>query len=107
MPAVVFITANGARHDVQAEAGLSLMHAATAARIPGIDADCFGACACATCAVTLAPEWATRLPAPDAEERAMLAGIPGASATTRLSCQIIANAATDGITLIIPEAQAR
>lgn len=104
MPSVVFITADGARHDVQAEDGLSLMHAAIAAGVPGIDADCFGACACATCAVSLAPEWVDTLPAPDAEERAMLAELP---ARIRLSCQIIASPLIEGITLHIPEAQAR
>lgn len=104
MASVVFITADGARHEVQAEDGLSLMHAATAAGVPGIDADCYGACACATCAVTISAEWADTLPPPDAEERAMLAELP---ARARLSCQIIASALIEGITLHIPEVKAR
>ncbi len=107
MVRVVFITAGGARHEAMAEPGLSLMEAAIAARIPGIDADCFGACACATCAVALDDGWAAALSAPGTEERAMLADIPGSGPRTRLSCQIIAAAALDGITLHVPEAQHR
>ncbi|MCX7372856.1 MAG: 2Fe-2S iron-sulfur cluster-binding protein [Alphaproteobacteria bacterium] len=107
MASVVFITADGTRHDVQAEDGLSLMHAATASGVPGIDADCFGACACATCAVTIGAEWADTLPPPDLEERAMLADLPAAEPCTRLSCQIIASPLIEGITLHIPEVQAR
>lgn len=107
MASVVFITADGTRHEVQAEDGLTLMHAATTAAVPGIDADCYGACACATCAVTPGAEWADTLPPPDAEETAMLADIPGAGPGMRLSCQIIASPQIEGITLHIPEAQAR
>lgn len=107
MASVVFITADGMRHEVQAEDGLSLMHAAVQSGVPGIDADCFGACACATCAVTVGAEWADTLPPPDTEEQAMLADLPDAAASTRLSCQIIASPLIEGITLHIPEAQAR
>ena len=60
MPKVTFIEHNGNRHTVEAEAGLSLMRAAVDNNVPGIDADCGGECACATCHVYVEGDWLAR-----------------------------------------------
>ena len=61
MPQVTFIEHNGTAHTVEAELGKSLMEAAVGNAVPGIDADCGGACACATCHVFVEPEWDAEL----------------------------------------------
>ena len=60
MPKVIFIEHDGTRHEVQATAGLSLMRAAVDNGVPGIDADCGGECACATCHVYVEAGWFER-----------------------------------------------
>lgn len=99
---VTFTLPNGATQDAEGEEGLTVMHAALAAAIPGIDADCYGDCACATCHVYVEGEWAGILPAPSAEERSMLADAAGRRGESRLACQIPLTAATDGIAVRVP-----
>ncbi len=60
MPRVTFYEFDGTRHDVDATNGVSLMRAAVDDNVPGIDADCGGACACATCHVYVDPDWLAR-----------------------------------------------
>ena len=73
MPRVVFSLPDGSRRDVEGEEGLTAMHAALAAKVPGIEADCYGDCACATCHVYVDAAWGDRLAPPNVEERSMLA----------------------------------
>ncbi len=97
MPRVSFTLPDGATRLVEGEEGLTVMHAALDARIPGIDADCYGDCACATCHVYVEGAWAGTLPPPSAQERSMLAEVAERRAESRLACQIPTTAATDGI----------
>lgn len=69
----------------------------------GIEAICGGACACATCHVVIAAEWAKRLPEPREDELERLDDLPIVEPNSRLSCQIIWSEALDGLTLSIPE----
>ncbi len=103
---VKYIEFSGAEHEVTASPGVSLMEAARMNNVPGILADCGGACACATCHVMVAPDWLGRLPEISDEEETMLEfGLEERTEASRLSCQIEATEALDGIVLRLPESQ--
>ncbi len=105
MPKVTFIAHDGTRHEVQAEAGKSLMLAAVNHNVPGIDADCGGCCACATCHVYVGEPWAAKLPAPSAMETDMLGFSAELRENSRLACQIPVTDELDGLTVSMPQAQ--
>ena len=103
---VTYIEFSGAEHEVTASLGVSLMEAARRNNVPGILADCGGACACATCHVMVEPDWLGRLPEISDEEETMLEfGLEERTEASRLSCQIEATEALDGIVLRLPESQ--
>ncbi len=99
-------TAAGHAHVITGRTGKSLMRAAVAAGVDGIAADCGGCLSCATCHVFVDVEWAARMPAAAADERAMLdmTATPRAAAS-RLSCQIELSAALDGLHVRLPATQ--
>jgi 2Fe-2S ferredoxin len=106
MPKVKFICATGSSHEVDVDAGRSLMLAATINGVPGITADCGGALACATCHVYVDPSWSEVIPPPDEDEHALLEGVAAEQRpNSRLSCQIVITDALDGLTVKIPERQ--
>jgi 2Fe-2S ferredoxin len=105
MPKITFIAFDGKRHEVQATTGLSLMRAAVDNDVPGIDADCGGACACATCHVFVDAAWADRMPPVSATEEEMLNFTAERREGSRLSCQIPITDALDGLTVSMPEGQ--
>lgn len=105
MPKVTFVAADGQRFEVDATEGLSLMRAAVENDIPGIDADCGGACACATCHVYVADEWLSVLPAAQSGEIDLLECTDEPTAASRLSCQIMLDASLDGLVVAIPTSQ--
>ena len=72
MPKITFIEFNGETHEVEAETGISLMEVAMNNDVPGIDADCGGACSCATCHVWVEGDWFDKLPGIEAMEESML-----------------------------------
>jgi len=91
-------SAGAARRSISSPCGQSLMRAAIAAGIDGIAADCGGVLSCATCHVVVAPEWAARLPAPGADEQAMLEMTAAPrEPNSRLSCQIVLTPELDGL----------
>jgi 2Fe-2S ferredoxin len=105
MPTITFIAFDGTRHTVEAPVGHSLMQAATANAVPGIDGDCGGQCACATCHVYVGPEWSALTgPRTEAEED-MLNFADDFRATSRLGCQIMITEALDGLEVSMPEGQ--
>ena len=85
--------------------GESLMEAAVSNLVPGIDADCGGACACATCHLHVEPDWLNKLPPVEPTEKSMLEFCEGADETSRLGCQIKISPALDGIVVRTPVAQ--
>jgi 2Fe-2S ferredoxin len=105
MPKVTFIAFDGTRREVQAESGLSLMRAAVDNGVPGIDADCGGACACATCHVFVEAPWGAMLPPIGTQEEEMLNFTAERRDNSRLSCQIPMTDALDGLTVSLPEGQ--
>ncbi|MBK7278217.1 MAG: 2Fe-2S iron-sulfur cluster binding domain-containing protein [Betaproteobacteria bacterium] len=97
---------DGVRLTVAGTAGRSLMRAAQAAGVAGIAADCGGVLSCATCHVVVAPDWALRLPPPEADEEAMLEMTAAPrEATSRLSCQIVLGAELQGLVARLPDTQ--
>jgi 2Fe-2S ferredoxin len=105
MPKVTFIAFEGAESTVEVPAGTTLMHAATDNRVNGIDGDCGGNCACATCHVYIDPAWADRLSVRTAPEENMLNLVADLRATSRLACQITLDDTLDGLIVGLPESQ--
>ncbi|MFI0396130.1 2Fe-2S iron-sulfur cluster-binding protein [Paracoccus jiaweipingae] len=106
MAKIIYIEHNGTKHEVDVAPGMTVMEGARDNGVPGIDADCGGACACSTCHVYVAPEWVDRLPAKDPMEEDMLdfAYQPD-PATSRLTCQIKVTADLDGLVVNLPVKQ--
>ncbi len=105
MPKINFIEHNGTRHEIEADNGLSIMEVAIKNMVPGIDADCGGACACATCHVYVDDAWIEKAGTPEAMEESMLDFASEQQKGSRLSCQIIVSDALDGLTVKLPEFQ--
>ncbi|NPT47251.1 2Fe-2S iron-sulfur cluster binding domain-containing protein [Paraburkholderia sp. 1N] len=105
MTTVNFIDFNGRLHAVRAVEGQSLMRAAVSNGLAGIDAECGGACACATCQVHVPTEWWPVLGEPGDVEREMLTFANQVRSDSRLSCQIAVTSEMDGLTVHIPESQ--
>ena len=105
MPRITFIEYNGTPHEVDAVAGQSLMRAAVDNGVPGIDADCGGECACATCHVYVEPEWFDRTGDRSEMEQSMLGFAAVTQDNSRLSCQIVVSDALDGLVVRLPDGQ--
>jgi ferredoxin, 2Fe-2S len=99
MPEIIFETADGTLVSADAKTGESVMRAAVAIGVPGIDADCGGACSCATCLVHVSPEWFERVGRPSEIEAEMMEFGHEPSEFSRLSCQIIMSETLDGVQL--------
>jgi 2Fe-2S ferredoxin len=106
MVAVTFITAESETLTVEAQPGLSLMEAARNANVPGILAECGGACACSTCHVYVHPDWLDKLEPKASMEADLLdfAWEPD-EARSRLACQIIVSERHDGLVVTVPAQQ--
>ena len=105
MPKVIFIEHSGTRHEVAIEAGLSLMRAAVDNNVPGIDADCGGLCACATCHVFVDSAWESRVGERSVMEDDMLNFAAETRANSRLACQVLVTDALDGLVVSMPFGQ--
>ncbi len=105
MPQVTFIEFNGKRHTVAADNGLSLMRAAVDHNVPGIDADCGGQCACATCHVYVQADWLARTGARTTMEADMLNFAAETQENSRLACQIQVSDTLDGLVVSMPAGQ--
>ncbi|MGP0092507.1 MAG: 2Fe-2S iron-sulfur cluster-binding protein [Xanthobacteraceae bacterium] len=105
MAKVTFIDAEGASRTVEAQVGSTVMETAIRNSVPGIDAECGGACACATCHVYVAPEWAEKTGKPAQMEEDMLDFAFEVRPNSRLSCQIKVSEALDGLVVTTPPKQ--
>ncbi|RKQ70826.1 2Fe-2S ferredoxin [Litorimonas taeanensis] len=105
MAKIIFTDSAGTQREVEAKAGTSIMEAAVQNMVPEIDADCGGACACATCHVYIGQEWLGKLKTMDDMEESMLDFAEGVQDNSRLSCQILMSDELDGITVKTPESQ--
>jgi len=102
---IIFTDAAGTSREVEAKNGQSVMEAAVQNMIPGIDADCGGACACATCHVYVDADWLGKLKDKDDMEDSMLDFAEDVEDNSRLCCQILMNDDLDGLKVTTPEAQ--
>lgn len=102
MPKITFIEPGGNRRELEIGCGENLMHAARAADVVGILAECGGCCACATCQVIVSKEWIARMPEPDIMEASML---DDDVQTCRLCCQLTATDELDGLVVEVPASQ--
>jgi len=105
MAKITYIEHNGTKHTVDVADGLSVMEGAIRNLVPGIDADCGGACACATCHVYIDEVWQTKTGERSAMEESMLDFADGVQDNSRLSCQIKVTADLDGLIVSTPEYQ--
>lgn len=105
MPKVTFIDSDGQPHSLDAGIGASLMEVAVKNMVPGIDADCGGACACATCHVYVETSWLPKLNPKDDMESSMLDFAEDVKENSRLSCQITLTENLDGIVVLTPKTQ--
>ena len=105
MPKIKYIEHNGKEHEVEVPLGWSVMEGAVKNLIPGIDADCGGACACATCHVYVDEAWAGKTGSQSAMEESMLDFAENVEPNSRLSCQIKVTEQLDGLVVRMPESQ--
>jgi 2Fe-2S ferredoxin len=105
MPKITYIEHNGTEHTVDVATGLTVMEGAVNNNIPGIDADCGGACACSTCHAYVDPEWVGKLPDREDMEVDMLDFAFEPNERSRLTCQVKVTAEMDGLVLQLPEKQ--
>ncbi|MDB5625179.1 MAG: fdxB [Tardiphaga sp.] len=106
MAKITFVDHTGESRSVEAESGSTVMEAAIRNAIPGIEAECGGACACATCHVYIDDAWREIVGAPTPMEEDMLDFGYEVKPSSRLSCQIKISDALDGLVVKTPERQA-
>jgi ferredoxin, 2Fe-2S len=106
MPKITFIEHNGTARTVEGEQGSTVMETAIRNAVPGIEAECGGACSCATCHVYVDAAWAEAVGGPSGMEEDMLDFAFDVRPTSRLSCQIKVRAEFDGLVVHTPAKQA-
>ena len=105
MAKITYITHDNQNHTIEVQNGLSVMEGAVQNDIPGIDADCGGGMACATCHVYVKEDWFNKLPKKEEGEDDMLDQAYEPSSSSRLSCQIIVSDELNGLVVHLPEKQ--
>jgi 2Fe-2S ferredoxin len=105
MPSITYIEHDGTEHTVEVRKGLSVMEGAIKNNVPGIDADCGGACACATCHCYVDEAWREKTGSASAMEESMLDFAQNVEPNSRLSCQIRVTDDLDGLIVRLPEEQ--
>ncbi len=105
MAKITFIEHNGTSHVVEAENGVSVMRAAVDHNVPGIDGDCGGECACATCHVYVEAAWQGVVGGRTETEETMLSFAAATQDNSRLCCQITVSDALDGLVVHTPDGQ--
>jgi ferredoxin, 2Fe-2S len=106
MVMITFIDADGKARLIAAEPGATLMETAVRNLVPGIEGECGGACACATCHVYISAEWQERVGKPKGMEEDMLDFAFDVRSSSRLSCQITITPELEGLVVHTPSKQA-
>ncbi len=106
MVKITFIDSTGKSRTIEAEPGSTVMETAIKHGVPGIEAECGGACACATCHVYVDEAWREKVGPPSPMEEDMLDFGYDVRESSRLSCQIKVTEALDGLVVATPERQA-
>jgi 2Fe-2S ferredoxin len=97
MPRIIYTDVKGVKHELDIKTGYTVMEGAIDNDVPGIVAECGGACACATCHAYIDQEWLSKLPDMDDMEDAMLDSAYERRDNSRLTCQIEVTDALDGL----------
>ena len=105
MPKITYIEFNGKTHTIEVANGLSVMEGAVQNNITGIDADCGGSMACATCHVYVKEEWFDKLIKKEDGEEDMLDMANKPNKFSRLSCQLVVSEKLEGLVVKLPEKQ--
>ena len=105
MAKITYIEHDGTEHVIEVKTGLTVMEGAVKNNIPGIDADCGGACACATCHVYVDEAWRDKTGSSSAMEESMLDFAEEVAPNSRLSCQIKVTDVLDGLVVRMPASQ--
>ena len=105
MPKITYIDSSGTVRTVAGEVGATVMETAIRNNVPGIEAECGGACACATCHVYVDEAWRAKTGEPSPMEEDMLDFAFDVRPTSRLSCQIRVRDELDGLIVTVPERQ--
>ena len=105
MAKITYVDHEGTERVVEATNGESVMEAAIKNSIPGIDADCGGACACATCHIYVDQAFMDKVGSPEDMEQSMLDFAENVQSNSRLSCQISVSDDLDGLKVTTPESQ--
>ncbi len=105
MTKITYIDHEGNRLEIEATNGETVMETAIKNSVPGIDADCGGACACATCHVYVDAAFMDKVGSPEEMEQSMLDFAENVQENSRLSCQITVSDELDGLTVTTPESQ--
>ena len=105
MAKIIYITHNDEKHTVEVQNGLTVMEGAVQNDIPGIDADCGGGMACATCHVYVKDEWFDKINKKSEGEDDMIDQAYEPKKSSRLSCQIQVSSDIDGLEVHLPEKQ--
>ena len=106
MAKITYVEHSGKLHTIQVQNGLTVMEGAVQNNIPGIDADCGGSMACATCHVYVKEEWFNKLPKKEDGEEDMLDMAYEPNKFSRLSCQLTVSDELEGLVVKLPEKQA-
>ena len=106
MPKITYIDHAGTARTIEAELGSTVMETAIKHGVPGIEAECGGACACSTCHVYVDESWREKVGEPAPMEEDMLDFAYGVQPNSRLSCQIKVTEVLDGLVVRTPERQA-
>ena len=105
MAKITFTQPDGTRQVVEGEPGMTVMETAKKHLVPGIEAECGGACSCATCHVYVDEAWREKVGPPSEMEEDMLDFAFDVRPSSRLSCQIKVTEALDGLVVTVPEKQ--
>ena len=105
MPKITFIDTSDNKRTIEVENGLSVMEGAVQNNIPGIDADCGGGMACATCHVYVKDDWFNKISKAEDAEQDMIDMAFEPKKNSRLSCQIIVSEELDGLVVTTPSKQ--
>jgi ferredoxin, 2Fe-2S len=105
MAKITYVEFNGTRHVIDVQPGMTVMEGAAKNNVPGIDAECGGACACATCHVYVDPSWRAKTGEQGELEASMLDIANNPQPNSRLSCQIRVTEDLDGLVVNLPQSQ--
>ena len=106
MPKITYVENDGKSHTVEVDNGLTVMEGAVQNNVPGIDADCGGSMACATCHVYVKEDWFNKIPKKEEGEEDMIDMAFEPNKFSRLSCQITVTDSLDGLVVELPAKQA-